>query len=111
MENKPIETTYVEVGDKIEIRQVTINVCDQNDLKNVKGQWEKQRDGLKRSLTSLKKLDDEFKAVKDEATLNMITRIAIQAGIDVPSSDKLEILQKQIDNLDNEIVKIAPYIK
>jgi len=111
VENKPIETTYVEVGDKIEIRQITANVCDQNDLKNVKGTWERQKSNLEKQLVAMKLMKAEIDAIADEKAKSFIVRVATQAGMDIPSDDKFEVLQKQIDNLANEISAIAKYIK
>ena len=111
VENKPIETTYVEVGEKIEIRQVTANVCDQKDLKNVKGTWERQKGNLEKQLTAMKSMKAEIDAIQDEKAKGFIVRVGIQAGMDIPSDDKLEVLQKQIENLQKEIDAITKYIK
>jgi len=111
VENKPIETTYVIEGDKVRINQVTANVCDQNDLKNVKGTWERQKGNLEKQLTAMKSMKAEIDAIADEKARSFIVRVAVQAGMDIPSDDKFEVLQKQIDNLQKEIDAVTKYIK
>jgi len=111
MKTKPIETTYSEVDGKIEIKQVTINVCSQDDLKNVKGSWEKQMNGLKKQVEQGKALMDDLEKMTPDMKKHLESIYKEIMVERYPSKDKIEVMEKQIENLQKEVDGINKFIK
>jgi len=111
METKELETQYERKGGQIILKQITTHVCNNQDLINIRGQWEKQRANLKTKRDEMEKVNGMLQDIKDEGVRYLLQQLMKQNNMEVPSSDNLEVINKQITHLDKEIEMVTPFIE